>query len=231
MRTYKIVKPIESITLTPSEMALAKKCNQAGKIAWSGAAKNISTFVHGDIDKRKKLKAKIKRNLRKNQQNYCYYCGIDFSFLRNEDINSHIDHFYPKGAPHRFYERFVLETMNLVLSCSICNGLGMKGENDYGINHYASISRVGSTIIHPYFDDITEHFKINEESGVIDFINKDKTKAELTEKIFKLNKKAQIRARLGDILVEQKEIKDANRTSAEAAKRSIPLQGRTASRI
>lgn len=82
MRTYKIVKPIESITLTPSEMALAKKCNQAGKIAWSGAAKNISTFVHGDIDKRKKTKSKNKKKFKKKPAKLLLLLWDRFLFLK-----------------------------------------------------------------------------------------------------------------------------------------------------
>jgi len=227
MRSYKIVKPKKVIPLLASEVPLAAKFNQVGKISWDGTAKKIGILETGDIARRRSLKSRIKRELRKNQEGYCYYCGIHFSVLRNEDVNSHIDHFYPKGAPHRFYERFVFDTRNLVLACSICNGFGMKGDNDYGVNYLASIENIDSTIIHPYYDDITHHFKIDED-GMIEFIFNDKAKAITMEGIFKLNKTPVIRARFGDILVEKNEIDKEQKKLAEEAKKTASIVGRVA---
>ncbi|HDZ0879557.1 TPA: hypothetical protein RRU70_005058, partial [Klebsiella pneumoniae] len=46
------------------------------------------------------------------------------------------------------------------------------------------------------------HFLLNEKTGVLEFINIDKSKAVKTAQVFGLNEPEQIRARLGDILAE-----------------------------
>lgn len=202
MRLYKFLKPSQSVALVGDEIAFANKCNLLGAKSWKSNAKELHTFIRGDIKKRTNLKEKIKKALKIYQENHCYYCGIYFPFLRNDLTNVHIDHFYPKGAEHGHYGKYVFEMRNLVLSCSICNGLGVKGENDYGIHVDELLSRIGTTIIHPYFDDINEHFLLNEKTGVLEFINIDKSKAVKTAQVFGLNEPEQIRARLGDILAE-----------------------------
>ncbi|WP_413712749.1 hypothetical protein IBZ16_16260 [Serratia marcescens] len=228
MRLYKFVKPLQAFILTGSEVALANKCNLLGAKSWKSNASELNTFIRGDIKAREALKKKIKTTLKGYQENHCFYCGIHFSLLKNENSNVHIDHFYPKGAEHGNYEKFVFEMNNLVLSCCLCNGLGIKGENDYGINNDESILRIGSTIIHPYFDNIDEHFFLNENTGVIEFINIDKSKAIKTEEVFRLNSPAQIRARLGDILVELHTENDSGRSLSERITDSIGLCGRVA---
>jgi len=230
MRLYKFIKPSQSVILEGDEINLANKCNLLGAKSWASKAKDLNTFVRGDIKKRTALKRKIKNQLKLYQENHCYYCGIYFPFLRNDSMNVHIDHFYPKGAEHGYYEKYVFEMKNLVLSCSICNGLGVKGESDYGINTNETLTKIGSRIIHPYFDDINDHFHLNEKTGVLEFINKDKSKAIKTVNVFALNEPQQIRARLGDILVGNNIESEGVELDISKIKDSVGLSGRVSSK-
>lgn len=62
MRLYKFLKPSQSVALVGDEIAFANKCNLLGAKSWKSNAKELHTFIRGDVKKRTDLKEKIKKS-------------------------------------------------------------------------------------------------------------------------------------------------------------------------
>lgn len=143
-----------------------------------------------DEDCIKSFKDELKKKLIKNQNEKCAYCGLPLS-----SRNPEIDHIAPKGGPQRPYHvECTFLPINLVYACHHCNSSGCKGQND------TVESKNGSTdyrqwsfkLVHPYLDDPTEYFEIDEHGNILSLpkktadIGKQK-KAKYTIEMFELN--------------------------------------------
>lgn len=143
-----------------------------------------------DEDCIKSFKDELKKKLIKNQNEKCAYCGLPLS-----SRNPEIDHIAPKGGPKRPYHvECTFLPINLVYACHHCNSSGCKGQND------TVESKNGSTdyrqwsfkLVHPYLDDPTEYFEIDEHGNILSLpkktadIGKQK-KAKYTIEMFELN--------------------------------------------
>ncbi|EKN3715194.1 TPA: HNH endonuclease [Yersinia enterocolitica] len=226
MSLYKILKPISFVIYSNIEELLAQKLNQFGSASWDKGIKDGVNFDRGEVTARNNLKKKIKEYLKTSQNNHCYYCGISFSFFKDKDRNIHVDHILPKNAKHGRYNQYVFEPRNLVLACPICNGVDIKGTLDFAENQSSQYINIRLSIVHPYFEDITEHLRIDQSTGVVILIHLDKRKGKKMEEIFKFNDSTAIRIRLGDILFSRKIINDAMMLETENVLTSIPTNGR-----
>lgn len=226
MTLYKFEKPTSCVPYDDDDIQLANRFNLIGSDSWDKKISDRVGLVNGDITKRKNLKDKIKRSLKNAQGNHCYYCGASFELFKNINRNIHIDHILPKNAKHGRYGKFVFEARNLILACPICNGTDLKGIKDFAVNRAVRYDRIKFSIVHPYNEDIAEHLSIDQSSGVVILINEDERKGKMMRDVFRLNDAAAIRARLGDILVRQKEIDDNRRAAVSEIITSIPNTGR-----
>lgn len=146
---------------------------------WSGSVSSTSVRRKD----RDQIVKSIKTQLKDIQKGYCYYCGFAFDFRGGEkgESNIHRDHIAPKNL----YRNFTFTPENLVLSCFICNGLDYKSNYDT-ISHYSeNYHECEFSIIHPYFDERSQHLDVNSD-GVISVINQSQ-KGRTTIKIFGLN--------------------------------------------
>lgn len=81
-----------------------------------------------------------------------------------------IDHIAPKGL----YGEFCFEPYNLVMACTSCNSPNNKGETDTikrPVNHW-EYSANSFKIVHPFFDNPTNHFKyLDSDNTIFDLVN------------------------------------------------------------
>ena len=122
----------------------------------------------------KSIRAKIKRHLLEKQDYTCCYCR-----QRRYDAHSatwDIDHIAPKSRnPH-----FLFEINNLALSCKECNI--SKSENEtlkYKRKKYPS-NGAPFKIVHPHYDNYTDHIEIFELGKTVLYRVKNKDKGRAT---------------------------------------------------
>lgn len=139
------------------------------------------------------LKSYIRTILLAYQQNRCAYC----SQLLNLTSGSEIEHIAPKGGkvyPH--HTEFTFTAHNLVLSCHLCNSPTKKGRKETIVQKSINYSDCIFNIVHPYFDDVTNHFELVPNKNSDGIIYKPLTdKARQSVAIFDLNNEAHVTAR------------------------------------
>jgi len=172
----------ERITYTAQEtawIATLINSNLSHDSIWSGKVNSVGVR-RTDRDT---ITDKIKRELSRIQNGYCYYCGLKFEFrvglvgIRNIER----EHFAPKST----YKQFTFTPENLVLACSICNGTDYKGSENT-IENLATIYRNCTfNIIQPYLDNRSDHLSALED-GTIMIVN-GSIKGWNTIKLFGLN--------------------------------------------
>lgn len=98
----------------------------------------------------KNYKDHIREKLRVNQNDKCAYCGGELG------ITSllYIDHIAPKSD--KLYPRFVFEKNNLVLACDSCNGYKLDYDTIEKLDNI--YDRCVFKIVHPYFEDPSDHY-------------------------------------------------------------------------
>ncbi|MCW0322562.1 HNH endonuclease [Pantoea dispersa] len=225
---FKFVKPV-SFFAAPDELSDAlARFNEIGSKSWDKSFKDDIGFEEGDISKRARLKKIIKIFLTKQQQAYCYYCGRSF-YLFGENPKMygryiHIDHILPKNASHGHYGRFVFEPKNLILACAICNGIDYKGTKDFCATPTIDYDHMSFSIVHPYFDDISLHFRIEDDGRAIK-INEDISKAELMEEVFRINSTYMIEGRLQNLQFIRQNLSQNEEDEISLITNSIPIDG------
>jgi uncharacterized protein (TIGR02646 family) len=103
-------------------------------------------YTNGDP---RKFKDQITSHLTTNQSRRCAYCG-----LRLLGAKHHRDHIAPKES----HPEFTFVSANLVLACYHCN-TDRKDTQDTVSAKNAEYSNCLFTIVHPYFDEPTQHFE------------------------------------------------------------------------
>lgn len=95
------------------------------------------------------FKDELTRQLVVNQSRRCAYCGS-----RLLGTKHHRDHIAPKEV----HPEFTFYPSNLVLACYHCN-TDCKGATDTVNMKQATYDKCGFVIIHPYFDEPSEHIE------------------------------------------------------------------------
>ena len=231
---YKFIKPGSFYSIPDEDREVVIRFNTIGADSWDKSLKDDIGFEDGDISKRTKFKKEIKKHLIKMQESYCYYCGRSF-FLFGENEkrfsrNIHIDHILPKKATHGRYGRFTFETQNLILACSICNGRDFKGSLDFCIEPSDDYDVMSFSIVHPYFEDINQHFRI-EDDGTALKINRDKSKATVMERVFGINSTYMIESRLQNLTYIRQNLTPEEEDVITEITKKIPIDGITSQSI
>lgn len=96
----------------------------------------------------KNLKNRLSKHLLSIQYFKCAYCE---KYLINE--KKEIDHFGPKATN----PRYMFEPLNLIYSCSNCNGTDKKGQKETLTSSNSDYSQCTFKILHPYLDNVDEN--------------------------------------------------------------------------
>lgn len=150
-----------------------------------------------------RLKSFIREKLITSHGLFCSYCGLKLK----ETSGDEIDHIAPKSN----YPEFTFEPLNLVLSCTLCNGPTKK-------HTYNSIEKLAAQyenctfkIVHPYFDDPSLHYSYkNTENGIPAIIELKTSKAIESNELFKLDSPEMTEARVKDGLLQMYPITQAD---------------------
>jgi len=147
------------------------------------------------------IKNKIKTQLIQNQ-NCCAYCGLPFKGEKDMQI----EHIAPKANYRQ--PQFTFTLSNLVLSCTYCNTLVVKGTKETispPINKL--YKKCTFFIVHPYFDDPEEHFDWeNTETSILIRSKNNSHKAINSIKMFELNSEYMSELRAANYLLTQRKI-------------------------
>jgi uncharacterized protein (TIGR02646 family) len=125
---------------------------------WSGNHLPRPPWPYGDAKKVKALTKFISESLEELQGNECIYCGMPFGVTSGKQV----EHIAPKGEGR--YPEFTFEALNLVLSCSLCNGFEKKERAAYWDTvetHDPIYANCTFKIVHPYFDDPQAHINLD----------------------------------------------------------------------
>lgn len=143
--------------------------------------------------KYKQFKENVTATMKAAQSNRCAYCGA-----RLHEKRPHRDHIAPK-SPH--YE-WTFWPANLVLACYCCN-VDRKGEVDTVDVKAPSYRRTTFNIVHPFFDDPSEHlnFELDEKAILISAKN-GSAKGERTIELFNLMDPERAKQRAKDLLFD-----------------------------
>ncbi len=157
---------------------LIKGCSDKQRIA--NIKSNLSVLTNLNVTK---IKESIKAHLlgEVQQNGKCYYCEGTFTLPKGVG-DPEIDHFAHKAK----YNKFTFTSNNLVLACHQCNSFSKKGYNDTVYEYDENYMSCKFTIIHPYFDNKSEHM-IFDHDVKIWLIKNDSKKAMETIRMFKLN--------------------------------------------
>lgn len=146
---------------------------------------------------RKRVVDDIKAKLIVIQGPYCIYCGLHSDHCGNLQR----EHIAPKGKKH--YPAFVFEPLNLCLACNRCN-CELKRDKNVASGDKANYMNNTFSIVHPYFDDITEHLDVGVTNGKCLVKTKNKsTKGAETIRIFELASLAMTNKRSGLLMVQE----------------------------
>ncbi|MBO0444251.1 HNH endonuclease [Vagococcus fluvialis] len=145
------------------------------------------------------LKKGIKAYMSRIQDERCAYCGNRFGVTSNSEI----EHIAPKGGSKRLiYPQFTLTPYNLVLACHLCNSPVKKGQIKVISNLDINYRNCEFKIVHPYFDDPSEHFiEMTSPDGKSIIYAYTSKKGLNSVKMFSLNNEPQVIARTSDILI------------------------------
>lgn len=94
-------------------------------------------------------------------QNFqCVWCTLGIAEVGHR--TAHRDHIAPKGT----YQQWTFEPENLAIACEYCNGFKVKGELDTVAVCAENYADSEFFIVHPYFDDTSEHVRfVDNEAG------------------------------------------------------------------
>ncbi len=145
----------ETVNFTEEESSFLDSIKPWTKEKWS------DSFGTSDQNRiRNEIKAKIKTELKRIQDNYCAFCGLNLD-LAYEVHREHV-------APQYKYPDYIFEPENLVLSCSFCNMFKKKKayfvadrNNRVGPKLYSNLT---FEILHPHRDNFSDYLDC-------DFIN------------------------------------------------------------
>lgn len=126
------------------------------------------------------IKTFIRDKLSDLQENECAYCGFELEVTSAPEI----EHIAPKGE--NLYPQFTFTETNLVFSCSFCNGYMKKWTTDTITTLNSDYQLCEFSIVHPYFDDPTEHYDWVDNIKSI-LIQRKSQKGENSIKLFDLD--------------------------------------------
>lgn len=184
VQMYKFVEKFnQSVNFNAVHAETIKKLIESDLSAadiWSGSIKAAKVKVK----ERKAVLDHIKTELETIQSGICAYCGFSFDYRvgTRAKRNVHREHIAPKHE-HR---GFTFESMNIVLSCSICNSLDLKGTVNTIVKFEPNYINCTFNIIHPFIDKRSDHFELESDTGILQIKN-NSSKAIFTRDTFKLN--------------------------------------------
>lgn len=147
------------------------------------------------------LKKEIKCYLLKIQDKRCAYCGNKFGVTSNPEI----EHIAAKGGDARLiYPQFTFTPYNLVLACHLCNSPVKKGQHRVISRLDINYRKCEFDIIHPYFDDPSDHLleMVSPDGKSIIYAYKSE-KGLKNIKMFSLNSEPQIIARTIEAVISK----------------------------
>lgn len=97
----------------------------------------------------KELKRLVRADLRQQQGDRCWYCGLKF-----RESSPDIDHIAPKGI----HPQWTFSPVNFVLSCKVCNQDLKKGYDPIAVVD-VDYSQCSFRFVHPHLDDPSRHIK------------------------------------------------------------------------
>lgn len=171
---------LQEITVTDTIQQAVAQYNIPG--GWDVKDESVALF-----------KSEMKEKLMANQNGKCAYCGLPLS-----SRNPEIDHIAPKGGPKRAYHtECTFLPINLVYACHHCNSSGCKGQTDTvaSKNGSANYRQWSFKLVHPYLDDPTEYFQLDENGRILSLPKRDadestQQKARYTIEMFGLDTEA-----------------------------------------
>jgi uncharacterized protein (TIGR02646 family) len=177
--------------LTAAEQALVDTLHASDLThseIWDGSIAAIPTVKGIDRDA---LKAKIKEFVQKGQNGFCYYCGVSF-ILRNGERGirgAQRDHIAAKSD----YKKFTFEPKNIILACAKCNSTDYKGNLPTVAKAARKYHRFKFLIVHPYFDKLSNHLKLQPD-GRLELVRNSK-KGKATKDMFGLDETFEVELR------------------------------------
>ncbi|MFF2596469.1 retron system putative HNH endonuclease [Priestia megaterium] len=147
----------------------------------------------------KAIKTKIKEHLASAQSFKCAYC----SSRLNVGGRAEIEHIAPKAKS--LYPEFTFNGMNLVLACQHCNSSSKKGRKNPVSRHSKYYRKCKFSIVHPYFDDPSQHY--NWTNGVRICIVANSPKAQTSIEMFELDSLYLTEQRAMDLQRERRKAK------------------------
>lgn len=184
-------KMAAAYVLTATEKKLADTLhasNLTHSEIWDGSVAAIPTVKRIDRDA---LKAKIKEFVRKGQNGFCYYCGVSF-VLRNGEKGvrgAQRDHIAAKSD----YKKFTFEPKNIILACAKCNSTDYKGSLPTVEKEARKYHRFKFLIVHPYFDKLSSHLRLQPD-GRLELVRNSK-KGKATKEMFGLDETFEVELR------------------------------------
>jgi uncharacterized protein (TIGR02646 family) len=155
------------LRLSPFQLAIINN-----KKPWSG-----DQWKDEDIQP---VKSEIRRQLEANQS-CCAYCGLPFRGRKDMQI----EHIAPKAKYRQ--PQFTFTLKNLVLSCSYCNDLIVKGAKQTVKILAPDYEDCEFLLVHPYFDDPDDHYEwVDENEKIIIQIKNESGKASFSINMFDL---------------------------------------------
>jgi uncharacterized protein (TIGR02646 family) len=164
--------------------------------------RKLKPYKGGDWDSNDpaivEFKALIRRQLLKIQDCRCAFCGLPF----DETSSNEIEHFVPKGGPKRpRYVGLMFCTLNLTLSCHLCNSPIKKGIYNPVRNWAGTYADLQFKIVHPMLDIPDEHYEWVEEAKKV-IIKFKSDKGEESIRIFELDSTAHTEARAKQLYLD-----------------------------
>lgn len=174
----------KQINYTTKEMQYLKSLNLSSGKEWDRSNREIL-----------ELKKRLKDHLNKQQGYRCAYCSCRL----NVGGRAEIEHIAPKGK--KLYPEFTFNKYNLVLACQNCNSSSKKGQKDPVLKHSVYYRRCKFSIVHPYLDDPSMHYKW--ANGVRIIIVSNSPKADASIEMFDLNSQFQTEDRAKTLLADK----------------------------
>lgn len=161
---------------------------------WEGKIKAGCTVLRKD---RNAVRIGIRAKLILIQGHYCIYCGL------HEDHCGELEreHIASKGI--KAYPQFVFEPENLCLACHHCN-FELKKEFDTITKPSPTYKNNKFNIVHPYFDNFSDHIQFLVENGKALISKKPRSrKGKKTIDLFELDKPSKTTKRSGLLIITE----------------------------
>lgn len=166
------------------------------------AIRKMRPYKGGDWDRTeedvKTFKRIVRAQLEACQEGKCAYCGLRLG----ETSRDELEHVAPKGGAIRpKHVEWTFETLNLVLSCVLCNSPKMKGTKETISVKSPRYSACQFKIVHPRFDDPNKHFDWSDVGKKI-LISAKSSKGTESIEMFKLDSTLRSEARAKQVLFD-----------------------------